>query len=185
MGFLKPRVEGRPVKSQATPLAEGILEFLVNSLSGEGGAEGGGDFGAAQRGLGEFAEARSSPEQFLELMGPLRAMFDRETERNVAQTKEDFSVTGNRLGTGLAREAGRVRTERSTDLDALMSQLFLQEQDKLLTALTSLRDPFVQFGSQGIQPDKTIVSDAPFVAITKTLADLAKGAGALIGGVKA
>ena len=184
MGFLKPRIEGRQVKTQATPLAEGILDFLMKSLSGEGGVEGGGGFGAAQRGFAEFAEARSTPEQFLELMGPLRAVFERQTERDVAQTREGFSAAGGRLGTGLAREEGRVRTERSTELDALMSQLFLQEQDKLLTALSGLRAPFMQFGAQGIQPEQTVVTDAPFVAFTKVLADLAKGGGAVIGAAK-
>ncbi len=181
--LFKPDIEARQPKSQATPLSQGILDFLTRSISGEG-EEGGGDFGFAQQGFRDFATARSTPEQFLELMGPLRAIFERETEKSVAQTREGFSATGNRQGTGLAREEGRVRTEQATNLDALMSQLFLREQDNLLKALSGLREPFTQFGAQGILPEQTIVSDSPFVTLTKTLADLAKGAGAVIGEVK-
>ncbi len=184
MSFLKPDIEARQPKSQATPLSQGILDFLLKNLSGEGEEGAGGDLGVAQQGFRDFATARSTPEQFLELMGPLRAIFERETEKDVAQTREGFSATGNRQGTGLAREEGRVRTEQATNLDALMSQLFLREQDNLLKALSGLREPFTQFGSQGILPEQTIVSDSPFVTLTKTLADLAKGAGAVIGEVK-
>ncbi len=183
MGFLKPDIEAREVRSQASPLSDELLKFLTGNLTGEGVAGGGGDVGFAQQGLRDFATARSTPEQFLELMGPLRAIFERQTEVDVAKTREGAVATGNRQSIGLAREEGRVRTESNTNLQALLSDLFLKEQSNLVNALGAIRQPFLDFAQLGINPDQTIISDSPFVQGAKTLADLAKGAGAVIDAV--
>ena len=181
MGFLKPDITSRQPRSQASPLSDELIKFLTEMITGTAEPGSGGPFGDAQRGIQDFATARSSPEQFLELMGPLREMFNRETDKQVAQTRESFGVTGNRLSTGLAREEGRQRTERGTDLDALISGLFLKEQENLLKSFELLRSPFLDIARQGILPEDTIINDSSFVAASKVFGDLAKGGAAIAG----
>lgn len=176
MGFLQPDIETRQPKSQATGLSEELIQLLTGMVTSETG----GGFAEAQKGFSDFASARSSPEQFLELMGPLREMFDRETERQVSQTREGFSATGNRQSLGLAREEGRQRTERGTNLDALISDLFLKEQGNLLKAFELMRAPFTGIGSQGIFEEDSFVIDSPFTTFTRGIGDLAQGAGAVV-----
>ena len=177
MSFLDPKIETRQPKSQATPLSEELIQLLTGMVTSETG----GGFAEGQKGISDFASARSSPEQFLELMGPLREMFDRETERQVSQTREGFSATGNRQSLGLAREEGRQRTERGTNLDALISDLFLKEQSNLLRAFESLRSPFIDFGKLGILPEDTFIKDPRFTTLTRGIGDLAKGGAAIAG----
>ena len=184
MGFLKPDITSRQPRSQASPLSDELIKFLTEMITGNAEPGSGGPFGAAQQGLADFATARSSPEQFLELMGPLREMFNRETDRQVAQTTESFGASGNRLSTGLAREGGRQRTERGTNLDALISQLFLSEQENLLKAFELMRSPFLDIGKLGILPEDTIVNDSPFVTGANIFGNLASGAGDVITAVK-
>lgn len=176
MSFLDPTIEARQPKSQATPLSEELIQLLTGMVTSETG----GGFAEGQKGISDFASARSSPEQFLELMGPLREMFDRETERQVSQTREGFSATGNRQSLGLAREEGRQRTERGTNLDALISDLFLKEQSNLLRAFESLRSPFIDFGKLGILPEDTFLKDSRFTTITRGIGDLGQGAAAVV-----
>ena len=189
MGFLKPDIESREVKSQATPLAEGVLSRLMTMLT-EGGQLGdpiGPGQTAAAAGVQDFITARETPDQFLELMGPLRDVFNRQTDRAAAQTRESLGATGNRFSTSLIKEEGRLRGERGTELDAMISQLFLQDQGSLLQALglqnqfaTSALSPFLNLSGLGINPDQTIVSDSPFVTYMKLLTDSAEAAGSVI-----
>ena len=192
MGFLKPDIESKEVKSQATPLAENVLTRLMALLSEGGlGTPIGPGQTAAAGGIQDFIGARETPEQFLELMGPLREVFNRETGRIQAQQKETFGQIGSRFSSSLAGETGRVGRERATDLDAMISQLFLQDQGSLLQALGMQQqfgqqalDPFLQMAGLGISPDQTIVSDSPFVTYMKLVtqgAEAAAGAAAAAG----
>lgn len=153
------------------------------------GPDFGGGFGKGQiagaEGIQDFISARQSPEQFAELMGPLRKMFDIETERAAAAQRESLGMTGNRFSTSLAREQGRLRGERSTELDALMSQLFLGEQGKLLQALgmqhdmgTAAIEPFFRFAEMGILPEQLYKQDSAwkrYSGVAKDFLEIVKG----------
>lgn len=182
--LLKPNVESREVRSQATPLAEDVLAQLRAEIAG--GTFGAG-VGPAQQGAISsaqgFIKARESPEQFLQLMGPLREMFNIQTEKDVAQTREGFGAAGGRLSKGLAREEGRVRNERGIAGDAAISQLFLQDQDRLLQGINLLGSlgaqsllPFLQLGGMGINPEAQIVNDSPLMSILKLAVPIATAA---------
>ena len=184
MGFLKPEVEGFQPKSQATPLSGDILSMLRGLMSG-------GQFGepigpgqqAAAGGIQDFISARETPDQFLELMGPLRESFNRETGRIQAQQKETFGGLGNRFSTSLARETGRVGRERGTDLDAMISQMFLQDQGSLLQALgmqqqfgQQATQPFFDCAKLGIVPEEPVVTDSPWTTLLQILTEAAGAA---------
>lgn len=184
MGFLKPDIESRETGSQATPLAEDILKLLRGQIAG-------GDFGSGvtktQRSATDSAEKfiddRQSPEAFAELMGPLRKMFDIQTNRSAAATREAFSQTGNRFSTSLGKVESQGRNERDLQLDSLLSELFLQEQGRLLQGIELLGKmgssniaPFMALGQQGINPDQTIVSDSPVMSLLKLGVPIAKAA---------
>ena len=190
MGFLKPDIEAHQPKSQATPLSSDILQMLREAIKGGTFGEGlGSQQKAAGEGVERFIGARETPEQFLELMGPLREQFARETERGVAGQRESLGLTGNRFSESLLREEGRFRRERGTDIDALMSNLFLQDQGNLLSALglqgqlgQQATQPFFDFASLGIRPEETVVSDSPWVTFFKLMTEGAKGVGTAAAG---
>lgn len=163
------------------------------------GPDFGGGFGKGQiagaEGIQDYISARQTPDQFAELMDPLRKMFDIETERAAAAQKESLGMTGNRFSTSLAREQGRLRGERATQLDALMSQLFLGEQGNLLQALgmqhqmgSEAIEPFFQFAEMGILPEQLYKQDSAwkrYSGFMKDIQDLAagiKGIKSFIGG---
>ena len=162
-------------KSPATPLSNDILGVLRNMMSqGEFGAPISPTQKAAASGTQDFISDRSNPEMFNELMGPLRKAFERDTDRAAAGQRESIGMLGGRFSTGLAREEGRLRGDRATDLDAMISQMFLQEQGNLLSALglqgqlgQQFMDPFMDFGKMGIFPDHQVVSDNPWMDFLK------------------
>lgn len=142
----------------------------------------------AASGVQDFIGARETPEQFLELMGPLRDVFNRQTDLDAAQTKESLGQSGNRFSTAVPSLIGRQRGERATQLDALMSQAFLQEQGGLLQALGMLQGfgqeatrPFFDFAKMGILPEQTVVQDSPFVTGAGVLTDILKAISGLKG----
>lgn len=86
---------------------------------------------------------------------------------------------GNRFGTPLAREEGRVRGEAGLNLDALISNLFLNEQGNLLNAINSMQTMGVQntapafnMAQQGVHQDQTIVTDDPLMQMMKFAAPI-------------
>ena len=64
MSFLDPKIEARQPKAQASPLSEELIQLLTSMVTSETG----GGFAEGQKGISDFASARSSPEQFLELL---------------------------------------------------------------------------------------------------------------------
>ena len=187
MGNLtKPKVRTKQPKSQATPLSEDILGMLRGMMS-QGG------FGdpisstqkAAAGGTQDFIDARKDTDAFNELMGPLRKAFEVDTDRAAAGQRESLGMLGGRFSTGLAREEGRLRGERATELDAMISQMFLQEQSNLLGALglqsqqgQSFMQPFMDFGKMGIFEENMFIEDSPwdrYAGASKDVLDFAKG----------
>ena len=108
-----------------------------------------------------------TPEQFAELIAPLQELFNKQTDRGVAATKEGISAVGGRFSASSQRQEGRQRNERAGELDALISNLFFQQQDQLLNALGAQQtfgmqnlQPFLDFAGLGILPENTTVSDS-------------------------
>lgn len=128
-----------------------------------------------------FIQARETPEQFMSLMGPLREVFQLNTDRAAGEVREGLSQTGNRLSTAAAREEGKVRNEGNLNLEALLSQLFLGDQANLLNAIGQKQNMAIQntapafdFAGAGILPDQTIIQDSPATMIFKGLGELIK-----------
>jgi hypothetical protein len=125
-------------------------------------------------------------------MGPLRKLFQQDTDRAAADTREAFGATGNRMSSALAREEGRMRGERGTQLDALMSQLFLGEQGNLLNAIglqgqlgTQALTPFMTLGSMGILPEELYNMGSKwdrYTGVARDTIDIVKGMKDLFGG---
>lgn len=162
---------------------------------------GGGSFGSgiaapqqqAMQSVNQFISARETPEQFMALMGPLREMFQLNSDKAAAQTREGQSIAGTRLSRSTASAEGATRNEGMLGLESLMSQLFLQDQGNLLNAIGQKQgmaqqnvDPFLQFGSAGIMPDQTMINDSTGMQLFKGLGELLKigasAAGSLRGG---
>lgn len=128
--------------------------MLGSLTSGELGTGVGAGQKAAGRNVQDYISARGDMGAFEELMGPLRKVFQAETDRGAAQIRESFGATGNRMSTGLAREEGLFRGESADRLNALMSQLFLGEQSNLLNAI-GLQG---QLGKEAIAPVFSLAS---------------------------
>lgn len=192
MGFLRPEVQAQQVRSQATPLAEDVLENLRRQLRGGVYGEG---VGPLQREAGtairQFMAARETPERFESLAQPMIDISRRETDRGAAQLRENLGTAGLRLGTPATQAEGRFRAEAGQNLDSLLAQLFSQEQANLLQSIGMLQSmgvsniaPFLQMAGLGIIPDQTIVTDSPWVIGAETAAGLMEGLGSLLGGLK-
>jgi len=114
-------------------------------------------------------------------MEPIRGASEFQTERDVADTREGFSVLGGRFSSPLASAEGQVKAERGANLDSLISQMFLADQGNLLNAINSMHQqgsqnvaPAFQMAGLGINPENTIVSDSPFVKGMQLFTELAK-----------
>lgn len=178
---MQPNVESREVKSQATPLAGDVLDVLRKQITGGTFGEG---FGPLQREAGtaiqQFTHNRADPANFAKLMGPLREMFNTQTDRGAAQVREGMGAAGNRFSTSTMREEGRFRGERANALDAQIGQMFQESQNQLLQGLGMMQNfgaqnvnPFFQMASQGINPENQIVTEDPIMQILKLAAPVA------------
>jgi hypothetical protein len=187
MGFLKPDINTQQPKSQATPLSQDVLNLLRQAIAG-------GNMGSpmsasgkeAESSLSGFIKDRQSPEMFNELMGPLREAFGLQTEKDVAKTREGMSAMGNRFGTPMLREEGRVRNEANIGLNDQISRLFLGEQANLLKGIGMQGDmaaqnlqPFYDFAGLGILPENQFVTDNPWMTL---ISELIKAGGMAAGG---
>jgi hypothetical protein len=186
MGFLRPEITSRQQRSPATPLGENVLAQLSQYFNSA-------DFGKgvsapnreAMGSVDSFIKARETPDQFMSLMGPLREVFQINTDRAAGEVREGFSQTGGRLSTALGREEGKARNEGNLNLEALMSQLFLGDQANLLNAIGQKQNMAVQntapvfdFGAAGVLPDQTIIQDSPAKMIFQGIGELLKAASA-------
>lgn len=181
--MLKPVVSSRQQKSQATPLGEDILSLLKKQLTSSD-TFGGGVTGAQQgamKSMDKFIGARETPEQFMKLMGPLKEMFQLNTDKSAAQTRESFGATGNRMSRSAMKAEGATRNEGNLSLQAMLSQLFMGDQANLLGAIGQKQQmanqniaPALDFGAMGIMPDQTMINDSTATTLFKGFNELLK-----------
>jgi len=188
--WLKPNIDTKQPKSQATPLSQDVLNLLRQAIAGGNmGAPMSATGKAAETNLSSFISDRQTPEMFNELMGPLREAFGLQTEKDVAKTREGMSMMGNRFGTPMAREEGRVRSEANINLNDQITKLFMGEQANLLKGIgmqgdmaTSNLQPFYDFAGLGILPENQFVTDNPWMTIIR---ELIKAGGTVAGAAAA
>lgn len=192
MGFLKPNIETRQPRSQASPLAEDFLGLLRKQLLGGTFGEG---LTGGQREAGtaikQFVNARQTPEQFNKLAAPLIDLSNLNLDRSASDLRESFGAAGNRFGSGAAGGEAKLRSEANTNLNAQLSELFNSQQGQLLQGIMGMQQfglqnlqPFMDFASQGILPEQMFVQDSPFVQSMKLLTQLVDAAGGAAKGFK-
>jgi len=168
------------VGSQATPLAQDILEMLRGQL-----AEG--SFGV---GVGPLQQqAGTAASQFvssggLEQLSPLIKELEKIQNRRVGEAtgnlKESFGIAGSRFGTPLATGQAKLVTDLESEFSAGIGQLLLGQRQQQLQGIGLLQGigqqniaPFLGLASQGINPD--VFTQNPFLTALSALSGAAEG----------
>lgn len=188
---MKPKIQTREQRSQATPLAMETLEVLRSELMG-------GAFGA---GIGPLSrQAGTAIQQFVasgggrfdtsDLVQNLEEIHRRQLGENVAQLHESFGAMGGRFGRSAADAEAKLRAESTSRFQANIGELFRQEfanqQQRLLQGIGLMQQiglqsiaPFLAMAQLGIHPEHLVVSDSPFKQITSGVSAVLKGVGAV------
>lgn len=167
MGF-GPQIENVTRESQATPLAEDVLQSLRGQLAegsfgqGVGPLQRQGSNAVSQylNHLQGVAAGGSTP-----LIDALTRLHGRQTERGAANVKEQMGVAGAAAGSSLADALSLYQAEQDAAFDVTAANSLMQQEQMLLNAANMLFDmgqlniqPFLQMAQLGIIPEEIVAS---------------------------
>lgn len=177
-GLIQPTTKRVQGQSQATPLANDVLDLLMKQITG--GTFGSG-FGPLQQQAGTSAQqfVNSGGGQFdtSELFKNLGDVFRQNQQQDVAQLRENYGGIGGRLSSGAAGAEADLLAKGNANFGAQLGEISRQEfgnqQNRLLQGIQSLfqmgtqaTQPFFDMASLGILPETIAFGDSPLKQFT-------------------